>query len=314
MSTTIPPAPIPAAPTITAARAHHAEGMRAQLADFWGKPLRGIPHAMDVLRTMYITVTARDLTRDQAHVYLDLCDCTAAAYRTSDVWVAPDSMGSRITDHPFLTSDTVISGNLEDIAPARNGLVYLPTPIHLDHLHPLYGLAWHMTGSGDDLVVDIETITATTLLPTRLPPQLAATTEDTSNQENGADEDIVNVPRHTSTGTKATARSRMDKRNHRPTRKRPIRIIREPVHTPAATSQDRSADHAPGPNWKEYTLRWEVSEKWQNRCPNPHQHRAIIEAGGECKPVRVRIKEHTNGPKGRPVDPSRTVRIVPDRP
>ncbi|MFE1781584.1 hypothetical protein ACFW9F_03070 [Streptomyces sp. NPDC059506] len=349
------------------ARAHHAERMRAQLADFWGKPLRGIPHGMDLLRTMYITVTAMELTHDAALVYLDLCDNNAAAYRTSDVWVAPPGMGERITSHPFLNSDTMVGGNLEDIARARDGLVYFPTPIHLDGLHPLYGLAWHMRGTGHDLVVDFETITTTRLIPTRLPPMLAATTPlprtpycpnglatlsngilngysnydlfgapgpattlalllafwdlrrpttapDALDDEDAADEDIVSVPQYTS--TRATTR-RKSKRNNRPTRKRRIRIIREPVHTsvPAATDgHARPRDDDSGPKWKDDTLRWEVSEKWQNRCLNPRQHRAIIEAGGECKPVRVRVKEHTNGPKGRAVDPRRTVRIVPDRP
>ncbi|MCX4826906.1 hypothetical protein OG883_45550 [Streptomyces sp. NBC_01142] len=371
--TTAGPAPIAVPAPILEARAHQAERLRTQLADFWGKPLRGIPCGMDLLRTMFITVTAQDLTHDAALHYLALCDNNAAAYRTSDVWVAPHSMGQRITEHPFLTTDSITVGNLEDIARARDGLVYFPTPIHLDGLHPLSGLAWHMEGTGDDLTVDFETITDTRLIPTSLPPLLAATTKlplspycpnglatlhgdvlngysnpdlfgapgpatilalllafwdlcrptdapddpDSPEAVDAADEDIVNVPQHTNTGTKNTGRNRKNKNNRRPARKRPIRIIRESAHTPtAATGQPRPTDgtaDASGSNWKDDTLRWEVSQKYQNRCPNPHQHRAIIEAGGECKPVRVPVKAHVNGPRGRDVDPRRTVRIVPDR-
>ncbi|MFG3205318.1 hypothetical protein [Streptomyces sp. NPDC048192] len=366
----ITPAPIPAAPRTAVQLAHHAERMRAQLADFWGKPIRGVPHGMDLLHTMYVTVTGGDLTHDALGFYQAQCTNFAAAYRASDVWVAPHSMGDRIAAHPFANHPSVVVGNLEDGAPSRDGLVYLPDPIHLDGLHPLYGIAWHMQGTGNDLILDVETITATRLIPTRLPPLLAATTplprtpycpngvatlhdgtlsgysnyhlfgapgpattlalllafwdlrrpttaadkENTWSDEDAAHEDIVSVPQHTSTGTKTTARSRKNKRSNRPPRKRRIRIIREPAHTPADSHRARAAEDSSGPKWKDNTLRWEVPERWQNRCPNPHQHRAIIEAGGECKPVRVRVKEHTNGPKGRAVDPRRTVRIVPDRP
>jgi hypothetical protein len=137
-------APIAVPAPILEARAHQAERLRTQLADFWGKPLRGIPYGMDFLQTMFITVTAQDLPLDAAPHYFTLCDNNAAAYRTSDVWVAPHSMGQRLTEHPFLRGDTITADtadNLEDIARARDGLVYFPTPIYLDDLHPLYGLA-----------------------------------------------------------------------------------------------------------------------------------------------------------------------------
>ncbi|MFI5864559.1 hypothetical protein [Streptomyces sp. NPDC051546] len=355
-------API-SAPALTAeAHAHHAERMRAQLADFWGKPLRGIPYGMDLLRAMFITATATDLHLDGAMHYIDLCDNNAAAYRTSDVWVAPPSMGQRLATHPYLTSGTIAVGNLEDDAPARDGLVYFPTPITLEGLHPIYGLAWHMVGTGDDLIVDIETTTATRLIPTRLPPMLAAATKlprtqycpnglatlrgnilngysnpapfgaagsatilalllafwdlrrPTTRDSPTAHEDIVSTPQHTTEGTKPRARRRgaKGKRPARAPRKRPIRIIHEPAHTPTASQPEPTAD-TNGPSWKDDTLRWEVSQKYQNRCPNPHQHRAIIEAGGECKPVRVPVRAHVNGPKGRDIDPRRAVRIVPDQ-
>ncbi|MFD4247305.1 hypothetical protein ACFWP3_37815 [Streptomyces sp. NPDC058525] len=270
-------------------------------------------------------------------------------------------MGARIAEHPFLTNASIVTGNLEDAAPARDGLVYFPTPIQMFDLHPIHGVAWHMEGTGDDLELGIETISATRLIPTRLPPLLAATTQlprtpfcpnglallsnrvlagysnfelfgapgpsttlalllafwDLRRPTNAqdaptgpaldevSDEDILTISQHATTGTK--------RKHNKAPRKRKIRIIREPVHgaSPDASAQSDTDDG--GPKWKDDTLRWEVSAKWQNRCPNPHEHRAIIEAGGECKPVRVRVKEHTNGPKDRPVDPRRAVRIIPDR-
>ncbi|MGW6202155.1 hypothetical protein ACWF9B_00650 [Streptomyces sp. NPDC055089] len=363
-----------AAPRPAVHQAYDAERIRAHLADFWGRPLRGIPYGLDLLRTMFITVTAQDLTYDQALYYFNLCDNNAAAYRTSDVWVAPHSMGQRITDHPFLTGNSITVDNLEDIARARDGLVYFPTPIRLDDCLPLHGLAWHMAGTGDDLTVDFETITATHLLPTRLPPLLASSTklprtpycpnglatlhggilngysnpdmfgapgtatilalllafwdlrrptdvpdgpdptDGSEDEDESSDEDVVNVPQHPASGTKKANRGRTNKRGSRAQRKRRIRIIREPAHTPSRSDPARPAADGSGPNWKDGTLRWEVKEKHQNRCPNPHQHRAIIEAGGECKPVRVPVRAHLNGPKGRDADPRRAVRIVPDRP
>ncbi|MFB7836004.1 hypothetical protein [Streptomyces sp. NPDC056056] len=363
MSKAIARTPTPPGPT-KAARASAAERMRSQLGDFWGKPLLGLPHGMDLLWTMYITVTASDPTPDAVSFYRALCQKNAAAYRTSDVWVAPDSMSTRIAEHPFLTNSSVVIGNLEDAAPARDGLVYFPNPIRLFDLHPIHGLAWHMNGTGDALELDIETITATRLIPSRLPPMLAATTKlpstpfcpnglahladrvlaGSSNYElfgapgpsttlalllafwelrrpttpdapgdqaasAAPDEDLLSVPQYRISKSKSKSKS---KSRQRP-RKREIRIIQEPRHI--TTSSDMEPDSAgTGPKWREGTLRWEVSAKWQNRCPNPHQHRAIVEAGGVCRPVRVRVKDHANGPKGRPIDPRRAVRIVPERP
>lgn len=361
MAKAIAPAPtLPGA--ANAARASAAERMRAQLADFWGKPVLGRPLGMHLLWTMYTSVTTNDPTPNAATYYSDLCRKNAAAYRSSDVWVAPDRMGTRITEHPFLTNDSVVIGNLEDVAPARDGLVYFPTPIQLSEMHPIHGIAWHMDGSGEGLELDIETITATRLIPSRLPPMLTATTklpstpfcpnglanladrvlagsgafelfgapgpattlalllafwelrcptirQDTTDDQDpreAPDEDLLTVPQHRTSSTKS-------KRNQRP-RKREIRIIHEPRHISASGADAEPDSAGRGLKWKESTLRWEVSAKWQNRCPNPHQHRAIIEAGGVCKPVRVRVKDHTNGPKDRPVDTRRAVRIVPERP
>ncbi|MFI1701441.1 hypothetical protein ACH419_36550 [Streptomyces bobili] len=376
------PASIPAStPTLTRRTAvdfaDQAERLRAQLADFWGKPVRGLPRAMDLMTAMYLTATGRDLVDDPHAItlYITMCANFHAAYEASDVWVAPHSIGDRIARHPLLNQASVIHGNLEDAAPARDGLAYFPTPIHLGDLHPVHGLAWHMEGTGSDLAIAVETITATQLLPTRLPPLIAASTKlplapycpngvttlyeaalagygnprlfgapdpDTAlalvlafwelrepttrdadgSGDPGAVEDTLTVFQHAGPGhgTKKSSRSRNGKRAKQPRRRRRIRVIREPAHTPAPVLQPRPIDSADGvaehitaPNWRDETLRWEVSEKYQNRCPNPHQHRAIIEAGGECKPVRVPIKAHFNGPKGRDVDPRRAVRIIPDR-
>ncbi|MCZ1012037.1 hypothetical protein O1L68_40715 [Streptomyces lydicus] len=302
----------------------------------------------------------------------------AAAYRTGEVWVVPHSMADRIAHHPLANQASMIVGSLEEAAPARDGLVYFPTPIYIDDLHPVHGLAWHMEGTGSDLAFSVETITDTQLLPTRLPPSVAASTKlplapycpngvstliggvlagygnpdsfgapdpgtalglvlafwelraPTARDadvpdESGTVEDTLTVFQHAGPGhgTRKSAHGRKGKRAKQSPRKRRIRVIREPAHIPTLAPRARltdaadsalAAEHIPEPNWRDETLRWEVSMKHQNRCPNPHQHRAIIEAGGECKPVLVPVKRHFNGPKGRDVDPRRTVRIVPERP
>ncbi|MFI9018714.1 hypothetical protein ACIGZI_32240 [Streptomyces griseus] len=290
-----------------------------------------------------------------------MCKSNAVGYRTSDVWVAPHTMGERIAAHPFLSGQGITAGRLEDLAPARDGFVYFPTPLHLIDCHPLHGLAWHMAGTGDELTTDIETITATRLLlpllaaPTKLPrtpycpnglitlhrnvlngysnpvlfgaPGPATTlalllafwnlrrpTADGASDSQTADEDILTVLQHLTPDAKKTGLSGKKKRGSRAPAKRPIRIIREPARIPGPGGPAGSTAAAPGQRWKDGTLRWEVKAKSQNRCPNPHQHRAIIEAGGTCPPVSVPVRAHRNGPKGRDTDPRRTVRILPDRP
>ncbi|MFE5407104.1 hypothetical protein ACFQ9Z_38740 [Streptomyces sp. NPDC056580] len=161
------PAPIPAPRRTAMDQAHQAERLRAQVADFWGKPVRGVPRGGDVMAAMHFTATGRDLVDDPHAIglYFTMCANFAAAYRTSDVWVAPRSMADRMARHPLLNQASVIAGNLEDAAPARDGLAYFPTPIHLDDLHPIHGVAWHMEGTGSDLALSVETITTTQLLP-----------------------------------------------------------------------------------------------------------------------------------------------------
>ncbi|MGW3934048.1 hypothetical protein ACWECC_39320, partial [Streptomyces microflavus] len=155
---------------------YEAERTRAQLAEVWARPRHGTPYGLELLRAMAVTVTAQDLTPNQVAHYRSLCDSNAAAYRASDVWVAPHSMGPRLAEHRFLSGRDITASNLEDFAPARDGFVYFPTPVHLFDCHPLHGLAWHMAGTGDDLTTDIETITTTPLIPTYLPPLLASRT------------------------------------------------------------------------------------------------------------------------------------------
>ncbi|WP_327411357.1 hypothetical protein OG458_42225 (plasmid) [Streptomyces sp. NBC_01281] len=313
-------------------------------------------------------------------VYRDLCASAGAAFRASEVWLAPHSMADQLATHPLVNQDYVLIDTLEDIAPARDGFVYFPRPIRLNDLHPMYGLAWHMQLTGEDLAFSAETITDTRLIPTRLPPQLANSirlplapycpnsltthvygklvsygnpdpfgapdaatvlalvlafwdlrapmarnAEDPGDPSE--DEDTVSVVQQDGPlpGTKKSAHGRKNKRSTQSGPKRRIRVIRESPYLPARAPDTREDGPAateagamapepiPQPSWKDETLRWEVSMKFQNRCPNPHQHRAIIEAGGECKPTKVPVKAHFNGPKGRDVDPRRTVRIVPDR-
>ncbi|MFJ6438719.1 hypothetical protein [Streptomyces sp. NPDC091416] len=359
MTKTMPVAPLPAPPPTSIGLARHAERMRSRLADFWGKPVRGVPHGMDLFQAMHVTGSGHEPSPSILGSYRTACHTFAAAYRTSDVWVAPHSMAERITEHPLVINDSVVAGNLEDPAPARDGLIYFPTPLLLGGLHPLYGIAWHMEGTGDELAVDIETITATRLAPSRFPPLLAASVQlprgpycpnsvitlrqgalcgysdyrlfgapdpasglalllafwdlrrptEAPDAHTSPDEDLVSVPPDDS-----TSRSRKNGRGRRAARKRHIRVIREPVHTHVVGEQAaRTSSDGSGPSWRDDTLRWEVSERHQNRCPNPHQHRAIIEAGGECKPIRVPVAAHFNGPRGRDVDPRRAVRVVPER-
>lgn len=143
--------------------------------------------------------------------------------------------------------------------------------------------------------------------------RLPAPAPDETDIPQTADEYIVTVLQHIVPGSKKTGRSGKNKRGSRAPAKRPIRIIREPAHMPGPSDPAGSTAAVPARRWKDDTLRWEVRAKSQNRCPNPHQHRAIIEAGGTCPPVKVPVRAHRNGPKGRDTDPRRTVRIVPDR-
>ncbi|MER6982600.1 hypothetical protein [Streptomyces carpinensis] len=68
-----------------------AERCRAQLADFWGKPIGGLPRGMDLLQAMHFTATATELldTPEAFALYLAMCGNFADGHRTSDVWVAP---------------------------------------------------------------------------------------------------------------------------------------------------------------------------------------------------------------------------------
>jgi hypothetical protein len=86
---------------------------------------------------------------------------------------------------------------------------------------------------------------------------------------------------------------------------RDVRVIRE-----AATRY--TGEHVPAEHdrrWADETLRWSVDARWSWRCPNPRDHRAIVEAGGICPKIKVRVKAHVNGPKGRDLDSRRTARI-----
>lgn len=111
------------------------------------------------------------------------------------------------------------------------------------------------------------------------------------------------------------------KRNRkRAPQRRAIRIIEEPATAPHAPETNADTEHRPQGTmqremkWHEDTNRWKVSERKQYRCPDPSRHRSIIEAGGTCEKVLVTVKEHLNGPKGRPVDDRDTVRLIAGQP
>lgn len=101
-----------------------------------------------------------------------------------------------------------------------------------------------------------------------------------------------------------------------------IRIIEEPAtapHAPDTNTDTDAEDRRRGTTqremkWREDTNRWKVTERKQYRCPDPSRHRTIIDAGGTCDKVQVTVKEHLNGPKGRPVDDRDTVRLIKGQP
>ncbi|MFC8349965.1 hypothetical protein [Streptomyces sp. NPDC057280] len=87
---------------------------------------------------MHLTATGRDLVHypDAIGLYFTMCANFADACRTSEVWVARRSMADRIARHPLVNNNSVIVGNLEDAAPARDGLACFPTPIYFDDCIP----------------------------------------------------------------------------------------------------------------------------------------------------------------------------------
>ncbi|MFD6335344.1 hypothetical protein ACFWGI_37985 [Streptomyces niveus] len=250
--------------------------------------------------------------------------------------------------------DAVISARLvpalvalEEAAPARDGLIYFPYPVESLSAHPIHALAWHMHGganSNTPVSLDVHTMTRTALIPTLLPPSAQprhlATTRLSTNSIT-----ILGSPTSTpiamgdprmwgapapetalilllafwllrppqdqeferSTPQRAN-KSKKKGKGARPKNRR-VRVIHENAFARSAAEPVGATHH-----WNDDTLRWRVEEAWQWRCPNPHAHRQIIESGGTCPKVKVKVKAHQNGPKGRALDTRRTVRIPTTKP
>ncbi|MDX3020042.1 hypothetical protein [Streptomyces acidiscabies] len=321
---------------------YRAEQLRAELTDFWGRPHLGVPLGADLTQAMLFTDNGGDIgfRPELAPAHLFLCEQISDAFDGSTVWAAPHAMTRAISAYPLLAEEDGLSHVREEDAPARDGLVYFPHPITGHSAHPIYGLAWQMTGgagTGDPIGLACHTITRTRLIPTLLPaiahPRHWAETALSCNSlvllESpdrpavvmgrpllwGApdpqttlrlilafwslrpprdQEDERSVPQRT---------SKKNKKGARPKRRR-VRVIRENALTRPAGESTGVTRH-----WNDDTLRWQVEEKWQWRCPDPRRHAEIIASGGTCPKVRVKVKAHDNGPKGRSLDPRRAVRI-----
>ncbi|RNG14309.1 hypothetical protein, partial [Streptomyces botrytidirepellens] len=312
---------------------YRAEQLRAELADFWGTPYRGVPLGADLTQSMLYTKTGNDIALDPklAPAHLTLCEQTSIAFDASTVWAAPHAMSHAITEHPLLDGVTDLNSAslarllpalvaIEKTAAARDGLVYFPHPIHSLSVHPVHALAWQMNGgadTGEPVSLAIHTLTRTSLIPTLLPasvqPEHLATTELSTNSITlletphsptvamgdtclwGApapetallltlafwalrppkdQEDERSIPQRANKNKKKRAKGARPKN-------RRVRIIRESAFTRPATVPTGATRH-----WNDATLRWQFDETWQWRCPNPAQHRQIIESGGTCPKVK----------------------------
>jgi hypothetical protein len=331
--------------TTHAQAAFRAEQLRAELTDFWGTPHKGAPLGADLIQALTFTSTGIDVTSaaepDLIEAHRRICAQTSAAFDKAAVWVAPQRMTQAITAHPLVTGEACEPNDLEAAAPARNGLVYFPEPIETLSAYPVHALAWQLERAAEDGLVSlaVETISTTRLIPAKLPheagPTHLATTELSTNSltvtgpaMNGltipfGDTEVwgapapktailltlafwdLRPPQDQEEEASFPQRTKGKAKKGKRLANRRVRIIRESAVTHPAAEPTGSAH-----TWNEKTLRWEVAAKLQWRCPNPHQHRAIVEAGGTCPKVQVLVKAHTNGPKGRAVDQRRTVRIA----
>ena len=337
------PESAPPPPALSAAQSVvRAEQMRADLAGFYGKPGRGIPLALDFSQAMYLSQTDTDLPQEAVQLQLDVVALLAAALDKAQVWVATAALTAAIVDHELVTSSDGYLLQNADEAPAPAGVLYFPAPITGASELPIHGLAWDVSGSGNDLELTVTALTATDVLIGFLDPDLVPNHRPGTQCVPNA---IVNAtPQYSETihsyghpplwgaapasilvgmllafwdlrtvfeydEASIPTRARNGSRK-RQVRFRRIRVVREPAtrYTGEPTPSENE------PKWAEETQRWTVPAKWGWRCPNPHLHKALIEAGGTCPKVRVRIREHTNGPLGRDLDPRPTVRIATARP
>ncbi|MEU5196068.1 hypothetical protein AB0G86_18760 [Streptomyces scabiei] len=345
MTTHHPAAPTsPAQPArLTDQDAYRAEQLRAELTAFWGRPHRGVPLGADLTQSLLFTENGNDIAfrPELAPAHLTLCQMISGAFDESTVWAAPHTMTHAISDHPALTETEGRPPIREEAAPARNGLIYFPHPITGHSHHPIHGLAWQMNGGADTgkpISLTCHTITRTSLIPALLPPAAhprywADTTLSCNSLVvlESPDSPAVAMGRPDLWGAPAaetTLRlvlafwylrppqdqedersvpqriSKASKKKGARLKRRRVRIIREDTHIRPASEPTGATRH-----WNDDTLRWHVKEQWQWRCPNPRQHADIIASGGTCPKVRVKVKAHDNGPKGRNLDPTRAVRI-----
>lgn len=81
-----------------------AEQMRADLADFFGKPINGYPLAMDLIQTMHLSRTSQDIAEDRAAVklHLDLVTKMSKNLDEAQVWVASRALTAAVIDHELV--------------------------------------------------------------------------------------------------------------------------------------------------------------------------------------------------------------------
>lgn len=319
--------------------AEAAERMRADLVDFFGKRVRGLPLAMDIIQAMHLSRTGQDIAEDRNAIklHLDLVTKTAKNFdQDAQVWVASPALTSAVADHELVTSDDGYLLENTDEAPAPVGVVYFPVPITDASDLPIHGLAWETAGTGHHLQLSVIALTTTAALYEALPaallpahktntpyipnalvlavPQVSTAIQSYGHHPNwGAAPASVLVglllafwdlrPAFEHDERTVTQKTGGNSRKLR-VKFRPVRVVREAATRHIGEPVPDEHDH----RWAQETQRWKVEERWSWRCPNPHRHKEIVDAGGNCPKIRVTVKEHVNGPKGRAVDARRTVR------
>ncbi|MER8120654.1 hypothetical protein [Streptomyces sp. NPDC094031] len=315
-----------------------AEQMRADLADFLGRRANGASAAVDLLRAMHLSRTGWDFAVDPESVKLHLGRVTDMSRNldNAQVWVASPALTAAVTDHELVTSSDGYLLESTDEAPAPVGVVLFADPITDASDLPIYGLAWESEGTGENLQLAVTALTRASGLYDTLPPRflpqrrdrslhtpnamvLAVSQVSTSIQSYGHHPHWGAAPASILVGLllafwdlrpafehdERTVTQKTGKGRKLRVKFRPVRVIRETATRYTGTPVPAEHEH----QWAEQTLRWKVQEQWSWRCPNPRNHKAIIEAGGTCPKVRVRVREHVNGPKGRELDPRSAVRI-----
>ncbi|MFE9428999.1 hypothetical protein ACFYNO_39320 [Kitasatospora sp. NPDC006697] len=318
--------------------AETAEQMRADLADFFGKPVRGLPVALDFIQAMHLSRTGEDLGDDRQAVELHLNHVIQMSKNLdqAQVWVASPSLTSAMADHELVTSPDGYLLESTDEAPAPVGVVLFPVPITAASELPIHGLAWESEGSGAQLQLSVTALTSTADLYEALPPPLLPSHWTRSSYAPNAM--VLAVPQvstkiqsyghHPHWGAAPASiliglllafwslRPAFEHDEQTVTRKsgkgrklrvkfREVRVIREAATR--YTGEHVAAEH--DRRWADETLRWSVDARWSWRCPNPRDHKAIVEAGGTCPKIKVQVKAHVNGPVGRRLDTRRTARI-----